>query len=176
MFLLPFVILFALLIAFFLYKHYKVEIDRARLLKKEKDQIPFIQDSAKELSQLLITLTGSEQQKLYKYCVIFIHEKKWSNNISQQQRAQEAIKACLPIFRKKTNFYPQLHEIDSTRTFQQWLNLHRRQFEIELGKDQLLHFNNNFAQKSEEYFISPQKLNEESKQIFDLLHRYYSPQ
>ncbi len=176
MFLLPFLILFALLIAFFLYKHYKVEIDRARLLKKEKDQIPFIQDSAKGLSELLVTLTEPELQKLYEFCVIFIHEKKWNKNISQTQRAQEAIKACLPIFRKKTNFYPQLDGIESTRTFQQWLDLHRRQFEIELGKDQLLHFNNNFAQKSEEYFLSPQQLRDENKQIFDLLHRYYSPQ
>ena len=176
MFLLPFLILFALLIAFFLYKHYKVEIDRARLLKKEKDQIPFIQDSVKELSELLVTLNGPQHQKLYEFCVIFIHEKKWSNKISQQQRAQEAIKACLPIFRKKTNFYPQLHKIESTRTFQQWLDLHRRQFESELGKDQLLHFNNNFAQKSEEYFLSPQQLRDENKLIFDLLDRYYSPQ
>lgn len=176
MFLLPFIIFFALLIGFFLYKHYRVEIDRFLLIKKHRNTIPELKKSLANSSKLYSNLTEEEQVKLFETIIIFKSEKKWDSNLfSEDQIIKESLKACLPIFRKPTNFYPQIKTIDTSRTFREWLSIQEKQFQVEAGKDQLFKFKGEFTNLSEEYFQNKPQLQTKRPELFRLLDLFYNP-
>jgi hypothetical protein len=178
MFLIPFILVFALLIGFFLYKHYKVEIDRALILRKRKNELPLFKKEVSELSHLFNQLNPSQLQQLFHTSLIFLYEKKWSSNLSFKEKCQESLKACLPLYRKKSNFYPKIKKIEKKRELKQWLDLHEPQFAVEMGKDQLLKFKGEFS-KYAEIFLREEgnriKNEEKEKELFQLLERYFAP-
>ena len=173
MFLIPFIAILTFFVGFFLYKHYIVKISRSQILKKAQNEIPIIREELKQHSQLFAHLKATDQDKLFEYIVIFIHEKKWGHNFAQGQKSYEALKACLPLIKKETNFYPQLKIIEKERSLRQWIGLHEKQFSVEIGKDFLHEFKGNFSVNAEEYFIDPAELKRHSPQLYLYLNHYF---
>lgn len=127
----------------------------------------------KKETLLFRKLKEDDQQMLLEAVLVFISEKDWSSKLDEQQRLITSYYACLPIFKRKTNFYPSIREIDDPWPFNEWLKLNEKQFEIDSGKMALKEMRGDFIKHSQNFFDSPKKLKEEHPRIFKKLAAFY---
>lgn len=169
----PFIIFFALLFGYFFYKHYSQKLARNLALKKLSEKKPAWKEFLRDETKLFSQLSQQEQERLLDSILIFYSEKKWSTELSENECLKTSYYACLPIFKRKTNYYPNIKEINSMWSFQEWLSQNEKQFEIDFGKLALKELRGNFSYYSELFFESPNKLQTDHPAVYDKLLKFY---
>lgn len=176
MIIIPFIAFLAAIIVYLLYKNYKLEYKRSAIRNKHMDEAlelhQLAQKTGPEVVNLYENLSDQEKTILFEKAIVFIYEKQWSADFSQEDKVSEAIKACLPLIHRDTNFYPGLEHIQAPRTFKDWLEFHEKQFEVEKGKMALKELKGHFPTLAEAYFTSPQNL---AQKQYDMLQSYFNP-
>ena len=172
MFLAPFVVIFAAIVGYLIYKNYKLDYQRSGLLAKYRNEAPELRHQASNVSHLYQDLSDEDQKKLFEKAIVFLYEKKWSEAFDRNKKACESIKACLPLLYRDSNLYPSLERIEKERTLREWLKFHERQFEFEQGKMALLGLRAEFVEIAEKFFTHPEEL---SEQHHKALEAYFRP-
>ncbi|MFG1524614.1 zinc-dependent peptidase [Halobacteriovorax sp. RZ-3] len=169
----PVLIFFILLFGYFFYKHYSHKIRRNLLKKKYEQNRLFWSDFLTSQTSLFNELTNSEKDKILNSIIVFYSEKKWHESIEEEQRILTSYYACLPIFKRKTNFYPGIKSIDSAWPFEKWLKFNEKQFEIDFGKLALKEMNGDFSKLSLMYFERAPELASSRPTIYENLNKFY---
>ncbi len=173
MFLIPFIAIFAAIIGYLVYKNYKLEYKRSALLSKYAQEAPKLKDRYQQVQYLYQHLNENQLDQLFKKAIVFIYEKNWSNQFNDHQKACEAVKACIPLLNRSSNFYPSIDTIEDSRTFQQWLKFHERQFEVEKGKLNLKEFRGNFTKCAQSYILQDKECFSIDEKKKELLSSYF---
>lgn len=169
----PFLIFVALLFGYFFYKHYSHKLKRQKAFNNSKHLKIEWQSYLKENSNLYQCLDQENKEDLIKAMLTFYGEKYWHEKLDANERLLTSLYACLPIFKRKTNFYPNITEIKVFSPFEKWLSYNEKQFELDYGKMALKELRGNFASFSKMYFESYNEFKEGHPNEFQKLQNFY---
>ncbi len=152
----PIVLIVILITAYLLYGKYNIKYKRIGYIKKHKKSretwLKFISSNNQEI---LKSLSNNEVEKLLDYISIFISEKTWASSFDEQSKVLEAAKALRPLINRATNFYPQIKHIAEPKSFQEWLKIIEKQYQIEFGKANFREFKGRFPELASDYLLNP---------------------
>ncbi|WP_156979715.1 zinc-dependent peptidase [Bacteriovorax sp. BAL6_X] len=173
MIVIPILLFFLFLFGYFFYKHYSHKV-RRNLTKKKYEQNRLLwNDFLTSQASLFSELTTLDKDKLLNSILVFYSEKNWHESIEEEQRILTSYYACLPIFKRKTNYYPSIKSIDHTWPFEKWLEFNEKQFEIDFGKLALKEMNGDFSKLSLMYFERAQELESSKPLVYENLNKFY---
>lgn len=176
MIVIPIIAFFILLFAYFFYKHYSHQMKRKLALKKvENKRIPWLK-ALKEETTLFNELHEQDQKQLLNSILTFYGEKTWSESLTDNECLMTSYYACLPIFKRKTNYYPSIKEINEFWKFKKWLSMNEKQFEIDFGKLALKEMKGKFSDYSLLFFEDHKNLQEQSPKTYSRLLKFYKLQ
>ncbi len=169
----PVGLFFAALAIYFLYKKFKPQWDRQKILEKSQHQIPRFQDAILKSEWSTDHLNEAQLKRLCEKALIFYHEKKWTSSFIEEQKLEESIKACLPVVNRETNYYPSVRTLENPRPLREWLIFHQRQFSVERSKAELKELKGDFCLLGEDFFRDPHQFRKDQPQAYEILNSYF---
>jgi hypothetical protein len=173
MFLIPIGIIFLALASYLLYKKLRPQMLRKRLLSNHSDQLPDFIDCLKQSHWETNHLKEEDLKTICEHALTLSLEKTWGKGMTRESILKESIQASLPLLSRKTNLYPSVTHIESTKPFSFWLHFHELQFSSERSGIDLKELNGDFTTLSELYFKDHNALKRESSKLFIILDSYF---
>ncbi len=173
MILIPIIAFFLIIFGFLLYKHYSLKFSRQIAKKKFIQYIDTWSSKLNSKTTLFKSLTDQDQKQLLDAIQVFLSEKKWDKTISEDEKLLTSYYASLLIFKRKTNYYPNIKYINQFKPFEYWIEENEKQFEIDFGKMALKEMQGNFVKYTIEYFENVVAIKSERPKIYQQLNSYF---